>query len=212
MVASAALALAPAAAVAALALAPAPAAAQAGWDAPRMLGPASPLSPGAAWVQTDQHGVRARGVVASWRPPGWAPALGLRGGLLDGDGGDPVALAGLDVRLPVARRDEGAPADLSWSTGAGLAVGDFTRVTVPIDLSAGRSWAAGSVWFAPYLSGGVALDLDLGDARPDREFHLRPTAGAGLDLSLDRERRLVLRAALAVGDRRAFGLGAVVRL
>lgn len=181
-----------------------------------MLGPSSPLSPGAAWVQTDQHGVAARGVVASWRPPGLAPALSLRGGLLQADGGEPVAVAGLDVRAPLGRRGNagagGSGVDLAWSSGVGLSVGTFTRGSVPVDLAMGRAWASGAVWIAPYLQGGLVMDLDLGDERPDREFDVRPTAGAGLDLSLDRARRVVLRAAASVGDRRSFALGAVVRL
>lgn len=196
---------------AALALAAAPLAGQAGWEAPRMLGPTSLVSPGAAWVRADLDAGEAEGVVGMWRPPGVAAPLSLRGGVLRDADGDPVAMAGLDLRVPLARRAEGARLDLAWSTGAGLSVGSYTRVSVPVDLLVGRAWASGSVWLSPYLSGGLVMDLDLGGGAPDQEFHVRPTAGAGLDLSLDRERRVVVRAGAALGSRSAFGLGAVVR-
>ncbi|MFW6200579.1 MAG: hypothetical protein ACOC8K_08400 [Gemmatimonadota bacterium] len=42
---------------------------------------------------------------------------------------------------------------------------------------------------------------------PDEEFDVSPSAEVGLDLSFDHERRVVLRAAAALGDRSALILG-----
>lgn len=184
--------------------------AQVAWEAPRLLGPTAPVEPGAAWVRFGGSG-GGQGVVGTWRPSGLPEPLSLRGGLARDADDDPAGLVGVDVRAPLLRRDDGARADVTWSTGAGVVVGEFVRVSVPVDLLLGRAWSSGSVWLAPYLTAGVVMDLDLGDEAPGREFHLRPTAGAGLDLALDPGRRVVLRAGASFGDHEALAVGVLVR-
>lgn len=188
----------------------APAGAQVAWEAPRLLGPESPVDVGAAWVRFGGAG-GAQGLVGMWRPSGLPTPLSLRGGVARDGEEDPAAMVGLDVRVPVSRHADGARVDVSWSAGGGVVVGEFTRLTVPVDLAVGRSWASGSVWLAPYLTGGVVMDLSLGEERPNEEFRMRPTAGAGLDLALDPGRRVVLRAAMAFGEHEAVAVGVVVR-
>lgn len=189
----------------------APAGAQIAWEAPRLLGPESPVDVGVAWVRFGGSG-GGRGIVGMWQPAGLPGPVSLRGGLARDGEEDPVGMVGMDVRVPVTRRIDGSRFDVSWSAGSGVVLGEFIRVSVPVDLAVGRSWASGSVWVAPYLTGGLVMDLDLGDEAPDQEFTLRPTAGAGLDFALDPDRRVVLRAGMAFGDHEAVAIGATVRM
>lgn len=84
-------------------------------------------------------------------------------------------------------------------------------VSLPIAVSAGRSWSSGSVWLAPYVSLGVTFDLHVGAEAPDEEFEWSPTADLGLDLALDPGRRFVVRAGASLGDRNAVAVGLSVR-
>ena len=88
-----------------------------------------------------------------------------------------------------------------------MSVGEYALVSVPMAVSAGRSWSSGSVWFAPYLFGGAALEFRTGDDAPDEEFKVEATAGIGLDLSFDPSRRFVVRASAALGERQAVAVG-----
>jgi hypothetical protein len=105
----------------------------------------------------------------------------------------------------------GQPFDLAWTTGAGLGAGENVLITLPMGVSGGRSWSSGSVWLAPYVSVGVALDVWLGDVEGQDEFVASPSLDLGLDLALDAGRRVVLRAATSLGDRQAIAVGAMVR-
>jgi len=61
--------------------------------------------------------------------------------------------------------------------------------------------------WVPYVFGGAALEFRTGDEAPDEEFKVEATAGIGVDLSLDRARRFVLRASAALGERQAVAVG-----
>ncbi len=121
------------------------------------------------------------------------------------------AFGGLDVRASIARHSERQPLDLEWSSGigAGSGTGDerYVLVTLPMAISAGRSWSSGSIWLAPYVALGAALDVSLGDNAPDEEFSVTPAADIGIDLALDPGRRFIIRVATSLGDRQAIAVG-----
>ena len=115
------------------------------------------------------------------------------------------------MRAPVARHTAEQPLDIEWHAGIGAGAGpqddQYLLVTLPMGISAGRSWTSGSIWLAPYVSLGVALDLNIGDDAPDEEFTVTPAADIGFDLALDPARRFIIRVATSLGDRQALVVG-----
>lgn len=145
--------------------------------------------------------------LATWAMPGLPRGLRMRGGVGRGADGENAVFGGLDFQSPLMRRDRELNFDLDWQTGLGGSVGDYVALTVPLGLSGGVSMTSGTFWLAPYVTAGIAADLRLGDERPDREFEVSPTLDVGADFAVDRNRRLVFRAATSLGDRQAWSLG-----
>lgn len=187
-----------------------PAAAQIVWDTPRMIGPESPSGLGLYWMRAGARPGDEDVFLGTWSVPGFDGAVVLRGGGGEGAGGETAAFGGVDFHAPLTRHGSGQPLDLEWNAGAGFSVGQYVLVSVPMGVSAGRSWASGSVWFAPYVFAGAALEFRTGDEAPDEEFKVEATGGLGVDLSFDPSRRFVLRASAALGERQAVAVGFVV--
>jgi hypothetical protein len=150
-------------------------------------------------------------VLITWAPAALQGRVVVRGGGGTGAEGIPAGLAGIDLRVPMARRQTGAPLDVSWTAGVGMSAGEYLMFTLPMGMSVGREWASGSVAFAPYLSGGVAFDMRLGEEAPEQEFVVQPVAEVGVDLSLDPARRVTLRGGASLGRREAVAIGAIVQ-
>ncbi len=193
---------------------PSAASAQFAWETPRMLGPDTQGGLAVHWLQAETLPGDDQGVMVVWQPPGLPDNVFLRGGAGTGAGDQSAGFGGIDVRTRIADARPGQPLDIAWIAGAGVGVGDYLLFTVPVGLTAGRSWASGSVWFSPYLGIGVAMDyrrsLDDEDDIDD-EFDVYPTADLGVDLALDPGRRFILRAGAALGDRQAIALGVQIR-
>jgi len=187
--------------------------AQLAWDTPRMIGPESPAGLGFYWTRPEALPGDDDAFFATWSLPGTAGGVGLRGGLGKGVAGEDAYFGGVDVRAPLARHGATQPLDVEWSAGVGASYGEYLLVSAPLAVSAGRSWSSGSVWFAPYVTLGAAIDYRRGDSDlvPDEEFEIQTTAGVGVDLSFDSARRFVVRAATALGDRQAVAVGLAIR-
>lgn len=198
-----------------LALLAAPVRGQIAWETPRMLGPDTQGGLGVHWLQAESLPGDGEALLVTWQPPGLPEGVFLRGGAGTGAGGETAGFGGIDVRSRIATAREGQPLDIAWIAGAGVGVGEYLLVTVPAGITAGHTWASGSVWFAPYVGVGLAMDyrrtLDSERDSFDDEFEVHPTADLGLDLSLDSGRRFILRAAASLGDRQAIALGAAIR-
>lgn len=189
--------------------------AQMAWDTPRMVGPESPTGFGVYWLRTSAFGPTMDAAMGTFGLPRTGGALSLRGGAATDEEDDFYVFGGIDVRAPIARHTDDQPLDLEWiaGIGAGAPTGGerYALVSLPIAVSAGRSWSSGSVWLAPYVSLGVTFDLHVGAEAPDEEFEWSPTADLGLDLALDPGRRFVVRAGASLGDRNAVAVGLSVR-
>ena len=196
--------------VGALAALPAAAAGQIAWDTPRLIGPNSPGGFGAYWLRAGSLPGDGDAAMVTWTLPGLGGAVSVRGGGGTGAADEIAGFGGIDVRTPLARHGDDQPLDLEWTAGLGVGVGDYLLVSVPMGISAGRSWTSGAVWLAPYVSLGVALDVSFGDQAPDDEFDVTPAADIGMDLSLDPGRHFILRIATSLGDRQALVVGASV--
>ena len=202
-------ALAGLAVVTALVSLPHGAAGQIAWDTPRMIGPETPSGLGFYWIRGETLPGDDDAIAASFGLPGTGGSVILRGGVGYGVAEEESAFGGVDLRAPIARHSDTQPLDIEWTGGAGIGVGEYWLFTVPMAISAGRSWSSGSVWFAPYVSLGVAFDYRYGDSdfAPDDEFEISSSAGVGADIAFDRSRNIVIRTAAALGDRQAIAVG-----
>lgn len=180
------------------------------WDTPRMIGPESPGGLGLHWMRAGALPGDGDAVFATLSLPGTGRSITLRGGTGEGATGEIAGFGGIDVRSSVARHTETQPLDVEWNAGAGVSIGDYQVISVPIGLSVGRSWSSGSVWLAPYVGASVSFDYRRGEGAPDEEFAVEPSAEVGIDLAFDAARRFVLRAATSLGDRQAVVVGLAI--
>jgi hypothetical protein len=194
-----------------LAVSPSAIAAQLAFDTPRMLSPHSPGGIGAQWVRAGTLPGDGDAFLVTWSPPGLQERMRLRGGSGTGAYGEASAFGGVDVREALATHRPGQPLDLAWIAGAGVGVGEYVLVTVPLGITAGRDWSWRAVWVAPYVGAGLALDYRVGDGAPDDAFAVSPSADVGVDIAFDPGRRFLVRAAASLGDRQSIALGALVR-
>lgn len=192
-------------------------AAQIASDAPRLISPHGSSGLGVHWVRADGLPGADAAIVATWALPALPTGMRLRAGMGQGVATRNAFMAGIDLQTPLVRAGSGRAFDLDWQSGFGVSIGEYTLLTLPVGLTGGVSWTSGSVWLAPYVSAGVAADFALGGGAPATEFEARPTLELGLDVSLDQERRFVLRVATALVERRAtsfglaYGLGRLTR-
>jgi hypothetical protein len=177
-----------------------------------LVGPETPGGLGLYWMRAEVLPGDHNAVFGSLSLPGSDGAISVRGGIGTGVDEENAYFAGLDLRAPIARHSATQPLDLEWSGGAGASYGEYLLVSVPVAVSAGRSWASGSVWFAPYVSAGATLDYRYGDSDsvPEEEYEIQATAGLGVDVAFDAARRFVFRAAAAVGERQAVAVGLLI--
>jgi hypothetical protein len=191
-----------------------PVAAQIVWDTPRLIGPETPAGLGVYWMRAETLPLDHNAVFGSWSLPGTAGAIAVRGGIGTGVAEENAIFGGIDLRAPIARHTDAQPLDLEWSGGIGFGFGEYLLGSVPVAVSAGRSWASGSVWFAPYVTVGATVDYrydyDESDFMPDEEFEIQATAGLGVDVAFDAARRFVFRAAAALGERQAVAVGLLI--
>jgi hypothetical protein len=176
-------------------------------DSPRLISPHGSGGLGVHWVRAEALPGDDGVLLGTWALPFLPDGMRVRGGAGKGAGGTNAILGGLDFQRPLMRRTPARRFDLDWQGGVGVSLGEWALVTVPVGLTGGVSWTSGAVWLAPYVTAGVAADLRLGDDAPAREFEVSPTMDVGVDLSFDTNRKLVLRAAAALGDRQALSLG-----
>jgi hypothetical protein len=189
---------------------PRQAAGQTAWETPRFLAPQAIGGAGLFYVRYATLPGDGQGGFITWRPAALARGVSVRLGAAEGAGGVIAGFGGLDVTAPLAAHTDSRPLDLSWNAGAGLAVGEYLIVSVPVGLAAGRAWESGPVWISPYVGIRAAMDLRLGDAAPRDEFEVSPGLDVGVDAAFDRARTVILRFSASLGDRSALAVGLVM--
>jgi hypothetical protein len=204
------LASAAALALACWSLPPSGAAAQTAWETPRFLSPQAIGGAGFFYVRYAALPGDGQGGFVVWSPGAFRRGVSVRFGAAEGAGGVTAGFGGVDVSAPIAAHTEARPIDISWNAGAGVAVGEYLMVSVPVGLAAGRAWESGPVWISPYVGIRAAMDLRLGDEAPEDEFEVSPGMDVGLDAAFDPARTVILRFSTSLGDRSALAVGVVI--
>ncbi len=186
---------------------PATAVAQIAPDSPRLVSPRGSGGLGVHFVRAETYPGDDGALLGTWALPFLPEGMRFRGGAGTGAGRTNAILGGIDYQRPLLRRTPTGKFDLDWQGGVGVSIGEYALVTLPVGLTGGVSWTSGAVWLAPYVTAGLAADLRLGDQAPDREFEVSPSLDVGVDVAFDIDRRVVLRAAAALGDRQALSIG-----
>jgi hypothetical protein len=183
-----------------------PAAAQVPWDSPQLLAPGAPRGLSVLFVDYGLRPDDGTGVMLGYRTREAPAGIGAR--LATTLPVDSVRVSvGVDVAMPLFEHSATFPLDVLWTTGIGGAWGRYGSVGVPIGFAAGRTLAGDNIWFNPYVSTRVVLETHFGGRRPDEQFAMAVAADVGADVAFDQRRRVVLRGALSLGDRRAVVIG-----
>jgi hypothetical protein len=189
---------------------PARALTQTAWETPRFLSPQAIGGTGFFYVRYSALPGDGQGGFLVWHPSALAQGVSVRLGAAEGVNGVVAGFGGVDVAAPIAAHTDARPLDLSWNAGAGLAVGEYLLVSVPVGIAAGRAWESGPVWFSPYVAVRAAMDLRLGDLAPRDEFEVSPGLDVGFDAAFDQGRAVILRFSTSLGDRSALAVGLVI--
>ena len=184
--------------------------AQVPWDSPRMLPPDAPGGIGLYYVRFSSLPGSDHGFAVQWAPPSFPEGLRVRGGAANGARERTAGFGGVDFTGPLVEGSGDMPLNLSWSTGLGVSAGDYVLASLPVGVTAGRAWKSGQIRIGPYVGVHAVMDYRAGGSAPDEEFDVSPSGEVGLDVSFDESRRVVLRAAAALGDRSALVLGFVL--
>ena len=181
--------------------------AQMPWESPQLIAPAT--QPGLSLLYVD-YGLRPNdgtGLLLAFRHAKMPRGFGARiSGTLPQE--DDMRLSGgIDVAVPMFDHSPTFPLDVIWTSGFGVAIGDYYSVGLPVGVAASRAFTGDNVWFQPYTSARVVLEGYFGPDHPDESFGLALAAEVGADVSLHRSRVVIIRAAMSLGDRRALAIG-----
>jgi hypothetical protein len=191
-----------------LAMTTSAASAQVPWETPQLLAPHAPRGVGMLAASYATAPGDGWGAVITWRGADAPIGLGFRIAAGQGRGERNAIGAGIEASAWIARASAAFPLDLIWTSGIGGAYGHSVQIALPLGVAAGRSFGREGVWFNPYASSRVIIEGRVGGRAPDDELELQLANEIGANLSFDRNRRLILRVAAAIGDRSAFVVGA----
>jgi hypothetical protein len=175
-------------------------AAQLSWDAPPLVGPASPQGLG-IFLASPAPGGNLGGIV-TWRDDTASFGVGYRVGVGEDAGGHAAGLAGVDISGALANGVEDANVKVLWWTGLGGGVGQNLTLSWPLGVVVGWTGESERAVFSPYAGGHVALDLS---TRKNDYAHLRGVADLGLDIRV--VSGLVVSFGASVGGRDALAIG-----
>ncbi len=181
-------------------LGPGAVAAQLSWDAPPLVGPASPQGLG-LFVASPNPGHNLGGIL-TYRDDTASLGLGYRVGFGEDASGHAAGLAGIDVSGALANGNEDANMKVLWWTGLGGGIGQNVTVSWPVGMVVGWTGGEGDAILSPYAGGHLALDLST--KRADH-VHVRAAIDVGLDLRV--VSGVVMSFGASVGGRDALAVG-----
>ncbi|HET9441332.1 MAG TPA: hypothetical protein VFO52_14240 [Longimicrobiales bacterium] len=182
--------------------------AQLPWETPQLLAPHAPRGLGVLAASYAAAPGDGWGAVLTWRSADAPTGLGLRLAAGRGRAGENAIGGGIEASGWIARSAQAFPLDMIWTTGIGGSYGRSGQIALPMGIAAGRAFGGqGNVWFNPYGSARAIIEGRMGGGAPDDELDFQLATEIGANLSFDRNRRFILRTALALGDRSAFAIG-----
>lgn len=205
----------PAASLAALALAatlaflPGSTAAQVVWDGPMMMSPGAPAGWGLHLVEA--HPGNSVGGLFTWRANPAPVGLGFRFGVTEGTPSGAAVFGGVDVAGQVySTQEEDFDLGVLWFAGAGLAVDDWTTLSIPVGMSVGWSFQEDNLAFRPYVAPRMVIDARFGEAESlgaplDEDLDLGFALEVGVDFAFNQN--FGIRAAGSFVDREALSIG-----
>lgn len=184
-------------AIVAVGLLAAPSAANAQVVTPSFMAPRG--APEAGFYLSDTYD--AVSVEGSLRSNFGALQLGVRGGVIDWDGGTLLSVGG-EMRSPIQANT--APIDLAFTLGAQGVFGDFDGFGVQGGLTLGHTFVGEGVHFTPYFHPRLALVDAFGGGESDAELELIADLGVDVDFASN----LSLRFNAGISDASAdLGIG-----
>lgn len=187
-------------ALALIGLGPGALAAQLSWDAPPLVGPASPQGLG-LFLASPNPGHNLGGIL-TYRDDTASFGLGYRLGIGEDASGHAAALAGIDVSGALANGNEDANVKVLWWTGLGGGIGQNITVSVPAGVVVGWTGDEGDAVLSPYAGGHAVLDLS---TRRNDHAHVRGAVDVGLDLRV--VSGVVVSFGASMGGRNALAVG-----
>ena len=187
-----------------------PASAQVAWESPYLLSPQTPDGFGILLI--DPAPGDGIGVLGMWRAnPTMQRGLGFRVGVAEDHGDGVAGFGGVDLTGPLVRSSGDFPADIIWTLGAGLGIGEDVLVSVPVGLSLGASFDADGVVFSPYVGPRMILDGVLGNDGPGNgsrggdDLNINFAVDLGMDIAFSPD--WIVRFGWSAGDHEALGIG-----
>ncbi len=186
-----------------LTMIPTGAQAQIGWTAPLLLAPNSPA--GVSFMLAEMEPYEGLAGMVIWRQDSAPGSIGFRGGLGEGAGGDFAGFGAFDYSGWIHRSSQDFPLDVSWVTGAGIGIGDYLILSAPVGASFAYEIVASDIWFNPYITPLVVLDVLMGAPSAADNFDLGLAVDIGADVAFAES--WAIRVGATVGDRRGLGIG-----
>jgi hypothetical protein len=177
--------------------------AQVAWETPMLASPRAPSGLGVYLADVAGGGL---GLIGTYRGARAGNGLEFRFGIAEGGPGDDInALFGVSLNGLLANASGDMPFEISWTAGAGVGIGDWALITVPVGLSFGHTFRGDGINITPYVTPRVHLDIATGDEADDTDLGL--SVDLGFDLALSRG--WVLRFGAGLGDHEGFAIGIV---
>jgi len=184
---------------------PTPVSAQAPWDSPLLIGPASPG--GISFFLIDPG--EGLGAMGQWQASNTSRRVGFRVGLAETHDDRTFVFGGIDFTGHIHTHSTEFPLDVIWVTGLGIGVRDDAILTIPMGVSMGRLVPGEGLSFHPYLTPRLVVDAYLGDDDTHRHGHDDLDLGFALDLGADFSFTggWAIRVGASVGDRDGVAIG-----
>lgn len=171
------------------------------WDAPSFLPPRPGDDIGIYLTDGDGTDLGIQGI---WRQQG-NMNLGLRLGFVDAF--DDFLIVGGETWGALTSAGPEFPVDVSWTLGAGAAIGDGVIFSVPLGLTIGRTFVTTPATFQVYGHPRIALVVAANDNNDDTD--LEGLFDLGADVHLGRDWKL--RLGFTIGGYDAVGFGFAYR-
>lgn len=176
---------------------------QISWHAPLLVSPGTPA--GFSLFIAEMEPVDGVAGMVAWRQEPAPGSIGFRLGIGEGGRDKAAGFGAFDYSGPIHAATEEFPLDVAWVTGAGVGVGEYVLLGIPVGASFAYEIMGPDIWLTPYVTPMFTLDWALGGSRPRDEFDLGLAVDFGADLAFSSS--WAIRVGATVGDRQGVAIG-----